>query len=147
MIPELFAMLKSAKVEIKKEHQVLMINKTTSFKKKGKNKERELHGKQVVTSVKKPKARQKPETECFYCKQTGHWTQNCPKYLADKKDGKVNKGICDIHVIDVYLTRACSSTWVFDTGSVANICNSKQGLRSKRRLVKDEVTMRVGNGS
>ena len=39
-IPELFAMLKSVKVEIKKEHQVLMINTTTSFKKKGKGKER-----------------------------------------------------------------------------------------------------------
>ena len=35
-IPELFAMLKTIEVEIKKEHQVLMINKTTSFKKKGK---------------------------------------------------------------------------------------------------------------
>ena len=32
-IPELFVMLKSTKVEIKKEHQVLMIDKTTSFKK------------------------------------------------------------------------------------------------------------------
>ena len=41
-IPELFAVLKSAKVEIKKEHQVLMVNKTSSFKKKGKGKEREL---------------------------------------------------------------------------------------------------------
>ena len=41
MIPKLFAMLKLAKVEIKKEHQML-INKTTSFKKKGKGKEREL---------------------------------------------------------------------------------------------------------
>ena len=37
-IPELFAMLKVAEVEIKKEHQVLMVNKTTSFKKKGKGK-------------------------------------------------------------------------------------------------------------
>ena len=42
MIPKLFVMLKSTKVEIKKEHQVLMVNKTTSFKKKGKGKEREL---------------------------------------------------------------------------------------------------------
>ena len=97
--------------------------------------------------MKKPKSGPKPETKCFYCKGTGHWKRNCPKYLADKKDGKVNKGICDIHVIDVYLTRARSSTWVFDTGSVANICNSKQGLRNKRALAKDEVTMRVGNGS
>ena len=36
MIPELFVMLKSTKVEIKKEHQVLMIDKTTSFKKRAK---------------------------------------------------------------------------------------------------------------
>ena len=35
-IPELFAVLKVAEVNIKKEHQVLMINKTTSFKKRGK---------------------------------------------------------------------------------------------------------------
>ena len=42
IIPELFAMLKAAEVEIKKEYQVLMVSKTTSFKKKGKGKEREL---------------------------------------------------------------------------------------------------------
>ena len=39
-IPELFAMLKAAEVEIKKEHQVLVVNKTTSFKKKGKGKKK-----------------------------------------------------------------------------------------------------------
>ena len=127
-IPKLFAMLKAAEVEIKKEHQVLMVNKTTSFKKKGKGKKGNFkkNGKQVVTSGKK---------------------RNCPKYLADKKDGKVNKGIFDIHVIDVYLTNARSSASVYDTGSVAHICNSKQGLRIKLKLAKDEVTMRVGNGS
>ena len=32
-IPELFAMLKAAEVEIKKEHQLLMVGETTSFKK------------------------------------------------------------------------------------------------------------------
>src|SRR3954462_969189 len=35
-MPELFAMLKAAEVEIEKEHQVLMVNKTTSFKKRAK---------------------------------------------------------------------------------------------------------------
>ena len=59
----------------------------------------------------------------------------------------MNKGICYIDVIDVYLTNARSSTWVFDTSYVANICNLKQGLRIKGRLAKDEVTMHVGNGS
>ena len=41
-IPKLFAMLKSAKVEIKKKNQVLMVNKTTSFKIKGKGKKGKL---------------------------------------------------------------------------------------------------------
>lgn len=67
--------------------------------------------------------------------------------MADKKAGNINKGIYDIHVIDVYLTSARSSAWVFDTGSVANICNSKQELQNKRSLARDEVMMRVGNGS
>ena len=59
--------------------------------------------------MKKPKSGPKPETKCFYCKETGHWKRNYPKYLADKKDGKVDKGIFDIHVIDVYLTSARGS--------------------------------------
>ena len=73
-IPELFAMLKAAEVEIKKEHQVLMVNKTTSFKKKGKGKKGNFkkNGKQVAAQVKKPKSGPRPETECFYCKGTSH---------------------------------------------------------------------------
>ena len=41
----------------------------------------------------------------------------------DKKDDKVNKGIFDIRVIDVYLTSTPSSTHVLYTGSVANSGN------------------------
>ena len=113
-IPEVFSMLKSAEVEIKKEHQVLMVNKTTKFK-KGKGKKNFKDGKGVAApgkpvAGKKPKNGPKPETGCFYCKGSGHWKRNCPKYLADKKDCKVNKGIFDIHVIDVFLTNARSST-------------------------------------
>ena len=49
-IPELFEMLKAAEVEIKKEHQVLMVNKTTSFKKKGKGEKGNFkkNGKQLL---------------------------------------------------------------------------------------------------
>ena len=50
-------------------------------------------------------------------------------------------------VIDVYLTSTPSSTWVLDTGSVANIGNSKQKLRNKRRLAKGELMMCVGSDS
>ena len=93
-IPELFAMLKATEVEIKKEHQVLMVNRTTSFKKKGKGKKGNFkkNGKPVAAPMKKPKAGPKPETGCFYCKGTDHWKRNCPNYLADKKASNVKKG-------------------------------------------------------
>jgi hypothetical protein len=86
-IPELFAMLKAAEVEIKKEHQVLMVNKTTSFKKNGKEKKGNFkkNGKQVATPGKKPKSGPKPETECFYSKGTGHWKRNCPSIWRTRR--------------------------------------------------------------
>ena len=72
---ELFAMLKTAEVEIKKEHVVLMVNKTTDFKKsskktKGKRGKPNRDGKSVTGPPKAPKA--KPGVTCFYCKGEGH---------------------------------------------------------------------------
>ena len=61
MIPELFAMLKATEVEIKKEHQVLMVNKTTSFKKKGKGK-------------KKGELQEEQQTSCCSREETQVWT-------------------------------------------------------------------------
>ena len=79
-IPDLFVMLKDAEVEIKKEHQVLMVNKTTTFKKKGKGKKGNFkkNGRQVATSRKKSKVGPKPETECFYCKGNGQLKAKLP---------------------------------------------------------------------
>ena len=116
-IPEIFSMLKSAEVEIKKEHQVLMVNKTTKFK-KGKGKKNFKKDGKYVAAPGKPVARKKlmngpkPETECFYCKGKGHWKRNCPKYLADKKADKVDRSILDIHYVNVYFTSTPSSTRV-----------------------------------
>ena len=39
------------------------------------------------------------------------------------------------------------STWVLDTGAGSHVCNSLQGLRNKRRVKKDGVTLQVGNGA
>nr|XP_051196810.1 uncharacterized protein LOC127310155 [Lolium perenne] len=112
-LPELFSMLKSAEIEIQKEHQVLMVNKTTSFKKQGKPKKGNIKkgGKKAAAPPEKPKGGPKPDTECYYCNGKGHWKRNCPKYLADLKSGlvKKKKGISDIHVIDVYLTGSRTS--------------------------------------
>ena len=93
-------MLKSAEVEIKKEHQVLMVNKTTKFKKGKGKKNFKKDGKGVAApgkpvTGKKSKNGPKPETECFYCKGNGHWKRNCPKYIVDKKAGNT-KGVVEL---------------------------------------------------
>ena len=84
---ELFALLKVTESELRKEHQVLMVNKTTGFKRNGKCKKgnSKKRGKTVANATKKPKAGPKPETKCYYCKGMGHWKRNCPNYLADKR--------------------------------------------------------------
>ncbi|KAK1631887.1 hypothetical protein QYE76_006202 [Lolium multiflorum] len=62
-LPELFSMLKSAEVEIQKEHQVLMVNKTTKFKKQGKpKKDLKKGGKKAAAPPEKPKGGPKPDT-------------------------------------------------------------------------------------
>ncbi|KAK1605090.1 hypothetical protein QYE76_028763 [Lolium multiflorum] len=64
-LPELFGMLKAAEIEIKKEHQVLMVNKTTSFKKQGKSKGKfKKGGKKAATLPMKPKNGPK-RSECY----------------------------------------------------------------------------------
>ena len=49
-----------------------MVNKTTSFKMGEGKKGNFKNGKSVAAPVKKPKAKPKPETKCFYCKGDGH---------------------------------------------------------------------------
>ncbi|KAK1620395.1 hypothetical protein QYE76_025912 [Lolium multiflorum] len=87
-------MLKAAEIEIKKEHQVLMVNKTTSFK-QGKSKGKfKKGGKKAATPPMKPKNGPKPDAECYYCKEKGHWkrmehwtaVKNILKYLKRTKD-------------------------------------------------------------
>jgi hypothetical protein len=68
-LSELFAMLKSAEVEIKKEHNVLLVNKTMDFKKSGrstkgsKGKKPQKDGKRFTGPPRAPKA--KPIVKCF----------------------------------------------------------------------------------
>ena len=148
-IPKLFMMLKSTKVEIKKNIKCWWLTRPLVSRKraKGRRGTSRRTASKVAAQVKKPKSGPKPETKCFYCKGTGHWKRNCPKYLADKKDGKVNKGIFDIHIIDVYFTSVYSNPLVFVTSSVAKNSNSKREMQNEQRLVKGEVTMCVGSGS
>ena len=60
IIPELFTMLKAVEVEIKKEDKVLMVNKTTSFEKKGQREEGELQ--------------EEYQASCYSREETQVWT-------------------------------------------------------------------------
>ena len=75
MILEIFTMFDTAKVEIKKEHQLLMVGETTSFKKGKGKKGYFMDGKPVAAPVKEPKVEPKPETKCFCNKGNNHWSR------------------------------------------------------------------------
>jgi hypothetical protein len=68
-LSELFAILKAAVVQLKKEHNVLLVNKTTNFKKSGKStkgpkgKKPQKDGKRFAGPPRAPKV--KPGVECF----------------------------------------------------------------------------------
>ncbi|KAK1615382.1 hypothetical protein QYE76_020899 [Lolium multiflorum] len=120
--PELFGMLKAAEIEIKKEHQVLMVNKTTSFKKQGKSKgKNKKSGKKAATPPVKPKSGPKPMLSAI--KEKGHWKRNCSKYLADLKSGLIKKkkegrrlGLLAVHQIwrDLFLDVSLAFVVVHD---------------------------------
>ena len=81
---ELFAMLKTAEAGMQKDaNHVMMVNKTTSFKQKGKAKKGKGAGK--TDTQKKPEGGASSDAVCFYCKVKGHWKRNCKKYLADRR--------------------------------------------------------------
>ena len=74
-ILEIFAMFDTTKVEIKKECQLLMVSKTTSFK-KGKGKKGYFMRQQIsCCSSEKPRVEPKPETKCFCDKGNNHWSR------------------------------------------------------------------------
>src|SRR4051812_23599572 len=147
-VNELLAMLKNAETTMQTDpNYTLAVSNTPSFKKKAKAKGKGA-GKPGAKTKKPSGTVPNKDTKGFYCKAKGHWKRKCKKYLADKKKtGFTGEGIKVIYVIDVYLSGPHSKSWVFDTGAVAHICNSLQGLKRTRRLEKNEVTMRVGNGA
>jgi transposase InsO family protein len=154
-LDELQNMLVETEENLKREKGVKDVLAVSERSKKNKKKTRRAKkGKGRVTPQAQAKGAPKgsqvknpatSETECYYCKNKGHWRRNCPKYLADKKAGKVPSS-SGIFVIETLLATS-STDWIFDTGSCAHICRNVQALKSRRQLEKGEVQLRVGNGT
>ncbi|KAL0434408.1 UNVERIFIED_CONTAM: hypothetical protein Slati_2775100 [Sesamum latifolium] len=79
--------------------------------------------------------RSKANDVCMHCQGTGHWKRECSQLLS-------NPGMFVIEVN--MLTNAAS--WVLDTDCGANIYNNLQVLERSRRLSKDEMILRLGDG-
>ncbi|KAL0401974.1 UNVERIFIED_CONTAM: hypothetical protein Slati_4227300, partial [Sesamum latifolium] len=79
--------------------------------------------------------RSKANDVCMHCERKGHWKRECPQLLS-------NPGM---FVIEVNMI-ANAASWVLDTGYGAHICNNLQVLKRSRRLSKDGMILRLGDG-
>ncbi|KAK4384608.1 hypothetical protein Sango_3044000 [Sesamum angolense] len=72
---------------------------------------------------------------CMHCRKKDHWKMEFPKLLS-------NAGM---FVIEVNMITNFAS-WLLDTGSGAHICNDLQVLERSRKLSRDEVVLKLGDG-
>ncbi|KAL0448990.1 UNVERIFIED_CONTAM: hypothetical protein Slati_1455400 [Sesamum latifolium] len=72
---------------------------------------------------------------CIHCQGKGHWKRECPQLLS-------NPGM---FVVEINMI-SNSASWVLDTGCGAHICNDLQVMERSRRLSKDEMILRLGDG-
>ncbi|KAL0449555.1 UNVERIFIED_CONTAM: hypothetical protein Slati_1511900 [Sesamum latifolium] len=79
--------------------------------------------------------RLKANDVCMHCQGKGHWKRECPQLLS-------NPGM---FVVEVNMI-SNSASWVLDTDCGAHICNDLQVLERSKRLSKDEMIQRLGDG-
>ncbi|KAL0434189.1 UNVERIFIED_CONTAM: hypothetical protein Slati_2753200 [Sesamum latifolium] len=72
---------------------------------------------------------------CIHCHGKGHWKRECPQLLSHP----------GMFVVEINMI-SNSASWVLDTGCGAHICNDLQVLQRSRKLSKDEMILRLGDG-
>ncbi|KAL0402205.1 UNVERIFIED_CONTAM: hypothetical protein Slati_4250400 [Sesamum latifolium] len=72
---------------------------------------------------------------CIHFHGKGHWKRECPQLLSHP----------GMFVVEINMI-SNSASWVLDTGCGAHICNDLQVLQRSRKLSKDEMILRLGDG-
>ena len=148
-IPKLFVMLKSTKVEIKKSIKCWWLTRPL-YSRKG-QRDRKGTSRRMTNKLslpwRSPKLDQSLKLSASTAKEMVTGSGTALDTWRIRRMAKWTKVNFDIQIIDVYFTSAQSNPWVFDTGLVGKISNSKWELQNEQRLVKGEVMMCVGSGS
>ncbi|KAL0463102.1 UNVERIFIED_CONTAM: hypothetical protein Slati_0197800 [Sesamum latifolium] len=154
-IHELINMLVQYEATTHNSEPAVLVGETSTSKAKGKRagrwKRKKGKGKAVVATASAGGAptaptekgkgkvggsqRSRANDVCMYCQEKGHWKMECPQLLS-------NPGL---FVVEVNMISNAAS-WVLDTGCGAHICNNLQVLERSRKLGKDEMILRLGDG-
>ncbi|KAL0386324.1 UNVERIFIED_CONTAM: Retrovirus-related Pol polyprotein from transposon RE2, partial [Sesamum radiatum] len=124
-IHELSNMLVQYEATTHKSEPAVLVREASTSKAKGKGVKRWKRKKGKGTAV----------TATASTGGKGHWKRECPQLLS-------NPGI---FVVEVNMI-SNSASWVLDTGCGAHICNDLQVLQRSRKLSKDEMILRLGDG-
>jgi len=117
----------------------VMVVSSSSKTRKGKGKKKATQATKVINKKEKTAVKGK----CFNCGKDGHWKRNCKDYLSSLKKEPVG-----MMIVYEYFSIAYSSTlWILDSKATTYVCAFIQDLEQSRRLVDDEIVLKVANGA
>ncbi|KAK0593751.1 hypothetical protein LWI29_027063 [Acer saccharum] len=122
-----------------KGQEIHMVGKVATVKACQKVKKQQKK-KQLGPTKKETKKVTKIKGKCFLCGEKGHWKRNCPKSQNKKEEGNLN------YLETCFLADSIDS-WIIDSGATNHVCYSLQGFQERRRLNKNEINLRLGNGT